>query len=181
MTTPPRTRSTRRSSRRRTLRCSSWQRKNCQCLPYFVDQRQVEVRFWFIVNMSYCGLCSYGDGEPTDNAARFYEWFSEVGMQTYSYGWTCICKCTSFWLSHLLVGLQGNERGEWLSNLRFGVFGLGNRQYEHFNKVCWCVYIAWMCILVCTAHTNFVHFLFVNLFVLKIGKVVDQLLAEQGN
>ncbi|KAG0466754.1 hypothetical protein HPP92_018334 [Vanilla planifolia] len=31
--------------------------------------------------------------------------------------------------------VEGKRKDNWLENLTFAVFGLGNRQYEHFNKV----------------------------------------------
>ena len=53
-------------------------------------------------------MATYGEGEPTDNAAEFYEWLKDRDGQL--------------------------EEG-CLQGLKFTVFGLGNRQYEHYNAM----------------------------------------------
>jgi NADPH-ferrihemoprotein reductase len=54
-------------------------------------------------------MATYGDGEPTDDAAEFYNWLGETSK-------------------------EGADRA-LLSGVNYGVFGLGNRQYEHFCAV----------------------------------------------
>ena len=52
-------------------------------------------------------VATYGEGEPTDNAAEFYEWLSAEDERT----------------------------DDELSKVQFAVFGLGNSQYEFFNQM----------------------------------------------
>ncbi|ORX56392.1 NADPH-dependent cytochrome P450 oxidoreductase [Hesseltinella vesiculosa] len=56
-------------------------------------------------------MATYGEGEPTDNAVDFWEQFITDEEPTFSQG------------------------GESLENLRFMIFGLGNKTYEHYNAV----------------------------------------------
>jgi len=51
-------------------------------------------------------MATYGEGDPTDNAAEFHKWLSRTDHA-----------------SGLLAGL------------RYTVFGLGNKRYEHYNKM----------------------------------------------
>lgn len=80
--------------------------------------------------LRYLILDSYGDGEPTDNAARFYKWFTEVGTVL-----TCTSLLCNLSADYQVDFIQVKDKENWLPHLSYGVFGLGNRQYEHFNKV----------------------------------------------
>jgi NADPH-ferrihemoprotein reductase len=53
-------------------------------------------------------MATYGEGEPTDNAAAFYRWSKNEDREL---------------------------EADYLNGASFAVFGLGNRQYEHFNKM----------------------------------------------
>jgi len=57
-------------------------------------------------------MATYGDGEPTDNAADFYSWI-----------------CTE------VEDVENGAKDPYLEGVHYGVFGLGNKQYEHFNAV----------------------------------------------
>eukprot|EP01038_Epipyxis_sp_PR26KG_P006475 gene6475-8907_t len=52
-------------------------------------------------------VATYGEGEPTDNATNFINWLKNEDSSTSS---------------------------NYLNNMKYCVFGLGNSQYEHFNR-----------------------------------------------
>jgi NADPH-ferrihemoprotein reductase len=53
-------------------------------------------------------LATYGDGDPTDNALGFYKWMKNE---------------------------DGSVDPEAMRAVKYLVFGLGNTQYEHYNKM----------------------------------------------
>lgn len=52
-------------------------------------------------------VATYGEGDPTDNAAKFVKW---------------------------VVNENGEIPNNFFDNVNYTVFGLGNKQYEHYNK-----------------------------------------------
>ncbi|EFJ44966.1 hypothetical protein VOLCADRAFT_76078 [Volvox carteri f. nagariensis] len=73
---------------------------------YKADQKLVTEKF-----VVFC-MATYGDGEPTDNAAVFYSWLLKEAE-----------------------AVESGGREPFLQGLSYAVFGLGNKQYEHFNAV----------------------------------------------
>ncbi|KAG5458892.1 MAG: flavoprotein-like protein [Olpidium bornovanus] len=64
-------------------------------------------------------MATYGEGEPTDNAAAFWEFLVNTEEPKFS--------------RH---GDQGEDaEGNPLKNLHYVVYGLGNSTYEHYNAV----------------------------------------------
>lgn len=51
-------------------------------------------------------MATHGEGDPTDNAKAFVQWLTDP-----------------------------KENHEQISGFKFTVFGLGNTQYEHYNKI----------------------------------------------
>lgn len=76
-----------------------------------VENYRVEER---LTNEKLLVICmaTYGDGEPTDNAADFYNWLVKDAE-----------------------AVKSGTKEPYLQAVKYAVFGLGNKQYEHFNKI----------------------------------------------
>jgi NADPH-ferrihemoprotein reductase len=64
--------------------------------------------------LAFFVMATYGEGEPTDNAVEFWDHLTGDDAVVFS---------------------EGDEEEKPLKNLRYVVFGLGNKTYEHYNAV----------------------------------------------
>ena len=71
-------------------------------------------------------MATYGEGEPTDNAGKFYRWVTNEEGQSLK------LKLLS---SLIYLFTTGQTMDNCLEDLQFSVFGLGNKQYEHYNAM----------------------------------------------
>jgi NADPH-ferrihemoprotein reductase len=72
-----------------------------------VDLEDFDVEKLVTAGVGIFVTSTYGEGEPPDNAKRFTDW---------------------------LKNADGELTSDCLAALKFTVFGLGNKQYEHFNR-----------------------------------------------
>jgi len=80
--------------------------KSYNFFPEIGDLEDYDVEDLANEEMVVMCLATYGEGEPTDNAKDFYDWIMDEDREPDS-----------------------------LSNVKFCIFGLGNKTYEHFNAV----------------------------------------------
>ncbi|KAI8615179.1 hypothetical protein BC830DRAFT_1161400 [Chytriomyces sp. MP71] len=66
-------------------------------------------------------LATYGEGEPTDNAADFYEWFMDGRGKGEDEG-----------VHEIGDEIESEQQG---AGTHYILFGLGNKTYEHFNSM----------------------------------------------
>lgn len=71
-------------------------------------------------------MATYGEGDPTANAEGFMEWLEEQGSDG---GAGAAAAAGSG------DGRDGGKGSGALRGLRFGVFGLGNKTYDHYNAI----------------------------------------------
>jgi len=73
--------------------------------PEVIDIEEYETSELSSENFVIFVVATYGEGEPTDNAKAFYDW------------------------------LISSQEQDLLKDVKYTVFGLGNRTYDHFNEM----------------------------------------------